>query len=103
LLTLTHEGFASNSVVHDGISKRWPAILSSLKSLLETGEALKIPICALFIDELDEVFPLMDIKNFKPAIVYTIYIASAPEKLWQALTSAEFSRNIFSAFPSSST
>jgi uncharacterized protein YndB with AHSA1/START domain len=38
----------------------------------------------------------MDIKNFKPAIVYTIYIAATPEKVWQALTSAEFSRKYFS-------
>ena len=28
----------------------------------------------------------MNIDNFKPAIVYTIYIASTPEKVWQALT-----------------
>src|SRR6267142_2182176 len=38
----------------------------------------------------------MNIKNFKPAIVYTIYIASTPEKVWEALTSAEFSRQYFS-------
>ena len=38
----------------------------------------------------------MDIATFKPAIVYTIYIASTPEKVWQALTSAEFSRQYFS-------
>jgi len=37
----------------------------------------------------------MDISKFKPAIVYTIYIASTPEKVWQALTSAEFSRKYF--------
>src|ERR1700736_2928577 len=37
----------------------------------------------------------MNIENFKPAIVYTIYIASTPEKVWQALTSAEFSRRYF--------
>lgn len=37
----------------------------------------------------------MDITRFKPAIVYTIYIASTPEKVWQALTSAEFSRQYF--------
>ncbi len=37
----------------------------------------------------------MNIANFKPAIVYTIYIASTPEKVWQALTSAEFSRKYF--------
>src|SRR5437016_14535006 len=40
----------------------------------------------------------MNIDNFKPAIVYTIYIASTPEKVWQALTSAEFSRQYFSPF-----
>lgn len=38
----------------------------------------------------------MDIAKFKPAIVYTIYIASTPDKVWQALTSAEFSRQYFS-------
>src|ERR1700709_657811 len=40
----------------------------------------------------------MDIKTFKPAIVYTIYIASTPEKVWQALATAEFSRQYFSGF-----
>jgi uncharacterized protein YndB with AHSA1/START domain len=40
----------------------------------------------------------MNIDNFKPAIVYTIYIASTPEKVWQALTSAEFSRKYFLGF-----
>ena len=40
----------------------------------------------------------MDIAKFKPAIVYTIYIASTPEKVWQALTTAEFSRQYFSGF-----
>jgi uncharacterized protein YndB with AHSA1/START domain len=38
----------------------------------------------------------MNIENFKPAIVYTIYIASTPERVWQALTEAEFSRKYFS-------
>lgn len=37
----------------------------------------------------------MDIARFKPAIMYTIYIAATPEKVWQALTSAEFSRQYF--------
>lgn len=37
----------------------------------------------------------MNIEKFKPAIVYTIYIASTPEKVWQALTSAEFSKLYF--------
>ena len=54
-LTLTHEGFAPDSVVLDGISKGWPAIMSSLKSMLETGTALAVPLEALFIAGLDEV------------------------------------------------
>jgi uncharacterized protein YndB with AHSA1/START domain len=37
----------------------------------------------------------MDISQFKPTTVYTIYIASTPEAVWQALTSAEFSRKYF--------
>ncbi len=37
----------------------------------------------------------MNIEKFKPAIIYTIYIASTPQKVWQALTSAEFSRKYF--------
>jgi uncharacterized protein YndB with AHSA1/START domain len=37
----------------------------------------------------------MKIDHFKPTTVYTIYIASTPEKVWQALTSAEFSRQYF--------
>jgi uncharacterized protein YndB with AHSA1/START domain len=37
----------------------------------------------------------MNSDKFKPATVYTIYIAATPEKVWQALTSAEHSRNYF--------
>ncbi len=37
----------------------------------------------------------MDISKYKPGIVYSIYIAATPEKVWQALTSAEFSRQYF--------
>jgi len=37
----------------------------------------------------------MNTDQFKPATVYTIYIASTPEKVWEALTSAEFSRKYF--------
>ena len=42
--------------------------------------------------------PDMKIDQFKPAIVYTIYIAAPAEKVWQALTTAEFSRQYFSGF-----
>ena len=49
-LTLTHEGFDPGSKLLDGVSKGWPAILSGLKSLLETGDALAIPLRALGIE-----------------------------------------------------
>jgi hypothetical protein len=49
-LTLTHEGFAEGSKLLDGISKGWPAILASLKTMLETGNALTIPPAALAIE-----------------------------------------------------
>src|SRR3954449_11623284 len=41
---------------------------------------------------------MIDIGNFRPDTIYTIYIASTPEKVWQALTTAEFSRQYFSGF-----
>jgi uncharacterized protein YndB with AHSA1/START domain len=40
----------------------------------------------------------MKLDQFKPLTVYTIYIASTPEKVWEALTSAEFSKKYFSGF-----
>jgi DNA-binding transcriptional ArsR family regulator/uncharacterized protein YndB with AHSA1/START domain len=39
-LTVTHDNFDENSVLLGMISEGWPAIVASLKSLLETGEAL---------------------------------------------------------------
>jgi uncharacterized protein YndB with AHSA1/START domain len=46
-LTLTHEGFDEGGKMLQGISKGWPAILSGLKSMLETGRPLDIPRAAL--------------------------------------------------------
>jgi uncharacterized protein YndB with AHSA1/START domain len=37
----------------------------------------------------------MNFTDFKPTTVYTIYIASTPEAVWQALTSVGFSRKYF--------
>ena len=39
-MTLVHDQFPPNSKVLPGVSGGWPAILSSLKSLLETGQAM---------------------------------------------------------------
>ena len=49
-LTLTHEGFAEGGRMLPAISKGWPAILSSLKSMLETGQPLDIPRAALKLE-----------------------------------------------------
>jgi uncharacterized protein YndB with AHSA1/START domain len=38
---------------------------------------------------------VIDIGIFEAATVYNIYIAATPEKVWLALTSAEFSRKYF--------
>ena len=46
-LTLTHEGFSEGSKFLSAVSKGWPAILSGLKSTLETGHPLEIPFEAL--------------------------------------------------------
>ena len=40
-LTVLHESDKPDSKLIEGVSNGWPSILSSLKSLLETGEALE--------------------------------------------------------------
>jgi uncharacterized protein YndB with AHSA1/START domain len=40
-LTLTHESDVENAKLIDAVSQGWPAVLASLKSLLETGESLE--------------------------------------------------------------
>jgi len=42
-LSLTHTGFAGDDQAYADICSGWPAILSSLKTLLETGETLLWP------------------------------------------------------------
>lgn len=39
-LTVTHSKLTEGSVMHKGVTQGWPAVLSNLKSLLETGKAL---------------------------------------------------------------
>jgi uncharacterized protein YndB with AHSA1/START domain len=46
-LTLLHDGFVEGGKYLGAISNGWPAILSGLKSLLETGKVLPIPREAL--------------------------------------------------------
>jgi uncharacterized protein YndB with AHSA1/START domain len=42
-LTVVHDGFAPGSGVLQGVSTGWPAVIASLKTLLETGTALPTP------------------------------------------------------------
>jgi uncharacterized protein YndB with AHSA1/START domain len=39
-LTVVHDGFAPGSAVLEGVRSGWPAVIASLKTLLETGSAL---------------------------------------------------------------
>ncbi|MCD6078126.1 MAG: polyketide cyclase [Ramlibacter sp.] len=41
-LTVTHDELEAGSGMAKGISQGWPAVLSSLKSLLETGEGIDV-------------------------------------------------------------
>jgi uncharacterized protein YndB with AHSA1/START domain len=42
-LTLLHDDFAGETATYRAVGNGWMGILSSLKSLLETGEALVLP------------------------------------------------------------
>ncbi|MFB7630219.1 ArsR/SmtB family transcription factor [Streptomyces sp. NPDC056149] len=42
-LTVVHDGFAADSTARGMIQNGWPALLSNLKTLLETGELLQEP------------------------------------------------------------
>jgi uncharacterized protein YndB with AHSA1/START domain len=41
-LTVTHDDLIPGSGMETGISKGWPMVLSSMKSFLETGEAMDV-------------------------------------------------------------
>jgi uncharacterized protein YndB with AHSA1/START domain len=41
-LTVTHDDLEPNSEMERGIDEGWPRVLSSMKSFLETGRALKV-------------------------------------------------------------
>lgn len=41
-LTVTHVGFVAQSKLRLGVSKGWPPILSSLKTMLESGDGLAL-------------------------------------------------------------
>jgi uncharacterized protein YndB with AHSA1/START domain len=39
-LTVVHDGFEAGSAVLQGVSGGWPAVISALKTLIETGSTL---------------------------------------------------------------
>jgi uncharacterized protein YndB with AHSA1/START domain len=41
-LTVTHSGLEPGSEMLEGITEGWPKVLSSLKSLMETGKPLPV-------------------------------------------------------------
>jgi len=41
-LTVTHDELEAGSGMAKGIQQGWPAVLSSLKSLLETGQGIDV-------------------------------------------------------------
>jgi uncharacterized protein YndB with AHSA1/START domain len=41
---------------------------------------------------------MIDTSKFKPNTVYVTYIASTPEKVWEALTTSAFTRQYFAGF-----
>ena len=41
-LTVVHDGFAPGSTVAEMVSGGWPAVIASLKTLLETGDPLPV-------------------------------------------------------------
>ncbi|HEY1641261.1 MAG TPA: SRPBCC domain-containing protein [Streptosporangiaceae bacterium] len=45
-LTVLHDGLEPAGAIQQGISQGWPAILSSLKTMLETGDPLPAPAAA---------------------------------------------------------
>jgi uncharacterized protein YndB with AHSA1/START domain len=42
-LTVIHDGFGPGSTVAEMVSGGWPAVVASLKTLLETGDPLPLP------------------------------------------------------------
>ena len=82
-LTVTHDDFDEGSVVFEKITEGWPAVLSSLKSYLETGHSLPNPSRNAAPQRRRT---RIDTAAFKPKTVYVTYIAATPDKVWQALT-----------------
>ena len=86
-LTVTHEDFPAESKVFPSIQCGWPCIVNSLKTLLETGSALKTGF-----EAMPDAPPQRE--GWEPTI-YVQYIKTTAEKAWRALTDPEFTQQYF--------
>ena len=79
-LTLTHEADREDSKVIGAVSQGWPALLSSLKSLLESGDAL----------EMTKKWPkgVEELAQFgkAPDVRFERLLPGPVERVWQHLT-----------------
>lgn len=84
-LSLTHEVFTEPSQLLEGVSLGWPVILSGLKSYLETGSS---PFN-------DWGSPTRKEEYAQEPTIYVTYIKSTPEKVWEALTNGDVTKQFF--------
>ena len=78
-LTVTHDEFDEGSKMFAMISKGWPAVLSSLKSFLETGTGLE-PILGRRTAQAGRR-GMIDVAKFKPKTVYVTYIDATADAM----------------------
>jgi uncharacterized protein YndB with AHSA1/START domain len=91
-LTVAHDGFAPGSVMLSSISRGWPAVISYLKSLVEKGGSYG----GRALHENPPPLPAVKGAGGRaPETVYTVFIESTPEAVWEALTSGDFTRRYF--------
>ena len=89
-LTVTHGGFQPGSAVLAGVSQGWPSILSSLKTLLETGAPLaggltarrrstRVPDAARVPDAGQALIRYSDDTRYSGGSASTAYVPDRPE------------------------
>ena len=77
-LTVAHEGFAGPTKTYRRVVDGWPPVISALKTLLESGDPLKVPSFSTAASK--------EPPPGHPQRRYVAYIRTEPEALWTALT-----------------
>lgn len=91
-LTVTHDEFPLGSAMPDSFERGWPAVISSLKSVIERGDDYAGPAAQ------GSPPPLPDIAGAggrKPETVYSVYVDAPPRRVWEALTQSDLVRRYF--------